>query len=98
MGTCERKEGHLRHERAFTLSSEEQINPNPPTGEMLRVIGLTYPDPVVAKHMAMEVWREQGRVLTYATAVELLYARLVKDTEREAKLLAMYAKKRGERK
>ena len=71
MGTCERKEGHLHHERAFALSSEEQINPNPPTGEMLRVIGLTYPDPVVAKHMAMEVWRDclkSGKPLPAADA------------------------------
>lgn len=70
----------------------------PTTGEMLRVIGLSYSDPVAAKGAAMNVWREQGRVLTYATAVELLYSRLVQDEEREAELLAMYAKKRGERK
>lgn len=84
--------------RKKCLEAQLHADDRPTTGDMLRTIGLAYPDPVAAKEAAMTIWREQGRVLTYATAVELLYARLVQDEEREAELLAMYAKKRRERK
>lgn len=84
--------------RKKRLEAQLHADDRPTTDDMLRTIGLTCIDPVAAKGAAMNVWREQGRVLTYATAVELLYSRLVQDEEREAELLAMYAKKRGERK
>ena len=100
MGTCEKKEGHLHCERAIELNALEQLrrDDRPTTAEMQSEICRHYPDGYAAKQATMSLWRDQGRVLTFATAIELHYSQLTGDKEREAVLLAMYAKKRGEMK
>jgi len=98
MGACEKKEGHLHCERAIELNSLEQLrrDDRPTTAEMQSEICRHYPDGYAAKQATTDLWRAQGRVLTFATAIELHYSQLVKDVVREAELLIMYAKKRKE--
>lgn len=69
----------------------------PTTGDMIRALADHYGDTWTAKQRTLEIWRAQGRVLTYATAIAMHYWTVVaQDVERVAELARAYAKKREE--
>ena len=88
----------LHRKKLLEVADRERFADRPTTAEMQSEICRHYADGYAAKQATTDLWRAQGRVLTFATAIELHYSQLTGDKEREAVLLAMYAKKRGEMK